>query len=124
LVLTSNAATTWIACGELGSTLYQIFAASRASSGCRAKLATSMAPRHARVERAPGDLDVGLRGERGIVALQGDFAEQQIVEVRLVELLRRGLRPRLRERAARRQRYRGEQRDSREEPIRKERQEL
>ncbi len=47
----SSAASTCSAGGEVGSTLSQVFAASTASSGMRAKFATSMARRATRGSR-------------------------------------------------------------------------
>ena len=48
-------------------------------------------PRHARVSGAARELEIGLCGQRVIAALHSDFAEQQLVERRLVQLLGIGL---------------------------------
>src|SRR5207244_8411284 len=50
------------------------------------------APRDARIARALRQVEESLRGEPGIVALQRDLAEQQVVERRFVEVGGGGLR--------------------------------
>ena len=65
LAATSIAASTCSACAELGSSSYQVRAASSASSGSCAWFATSTARRAiARVAGALGEVEVGLGGER------------------------------------------------------------
>ena len=49
------------------------------------------AARNARVAGAPGELQVSLGGKGVIAPLQGDLAEQELVERRLVQLLCIGL---------------------------------